>query len=315
VTTSATPPRAAAVGATAIPTDVATARGGIGLGLSRSLDYAGLLPFALFVGLFLLWPTAIVVVGAFQDPEDGSPTLANLAQAAQGTYLETFVMSTVLSAITAVLGAVLGGLLAWAISIGRRDGVLRRLVLAGSGTLAQFGGVMLAFAFLATFGFNGLVTLFLHDRLGVDTFAWGGWIYEMPGLVLVYTYFQIPLMVIVFLPALDGLRPQWREACESLGGSAWSYWRLVGFPILWPSFLGATLLLFANAFSAYATAKALISQASPLVPLRIGTFLTSEVVLGQANLGKALAFGMILVVAATMTVYALLQRRTSRWLR
>ena len=93
---------------------------------------------------------------------------------------------------------------------------------------------MLAFAFLATFGFNGLVTLFLHDRLGVDTFAWGGWIYELPGLVVVYTYFQIPLMVIVFLPALDGLRPQWREACESLGGSAWTYWRYVGFPILWP---------------------------------------------------------------------------------
>jgi putative spermidine/putrescine transport system permease protein len=301
--------------ATAVVADAAAPAGGIGGGLRRWLDYAGILPFAIFVSLFLLWPTAIVVLGAFQDPEGGGLTLANLAQAAQGTYLETFVTSTVLSAITAALGAVLGGLLAWAIAVGPRDGLLRRLVLAGSGTLAQFGGVMLAFAFLATFGFNGLVTLFLQNRLGVDTFAWGGWIYEMPGLVLVYTYFQIPLMVIVFLPALDGLRPQWREACESLGGSAWSYWRYVGFPVLWPPFLGATLLLFANAFSAYATAKALISQASPLVSLRIGTFLTSEIVLGQANLGKALAFGMIAVVALTMILYALLQRRTSRWLR
>ena len=67
------------------------------------------------------------------------------------------------------LGAVLGGLLAWAVATGRRDGLLRRVVLAASGTLAQFGGVMLAFAFLATFGFNGLVTLFLRDRLGIDT--------------------------------------------------------------------------------------------------------------------------------------------------
>jgi putative spermidine/putrescine transport system permease protein len=308
VTTSATRP-SAPVAPTATLADAAATRG-----IGRALDYLGLVPFAVFVALFLLWPTVLVVVGAFQDAE-GAPTLANLRQAAQGTYLQTFVTSTVLSAITAVLGAVFGGLLAWAISIGRHDGLLRRLVLAGSGTLAQFGGVMLAFAFLATFGFNGLVTLFLHDRLGVDTFAWGGWIYELPGLVAVYTYFQIPLMVIVFLPALDGLRPQWREACDSLGGSAWTYWRYVAFPILWPSFLGATLLLFANAFSAYATAKALISQASPLVSLRIGTFLTSEVVLGQANLGKALAFGMILVVAVTMAVYAMLQKRTSRWLR
>ena len=312
--TSAPGPSARSLVTTAPLADTAAPRGGIGRGLRQWLDYLGILPFAVFVSLFLLWPTVLVVLGAFEDPEGGL-TLANLAQASQGSYLQTFVNSIVLSTITAVLGAVLGGLLAWAISVGRRDGVMRRLVLAGSGTLAQFGGVMLAFAFLATFGFNGLVTLFLHDQLGVDTFAWGGWIYELPGLVLVYTYFQIPLMVIVFLPAVDGLRPQWREACESLGGSGWTYWRHVGFPILWPSFLGATLLLFANAFSAYATAKALISQASPLVPLRIGTFLTSEIVLGQANVGKALAFGMIVIVALTMAVYAMLQRRTSRWLR
>jgi putative spermidine/putrescine transport system permease protein len=314
VTSSASRSSAAPLVTTAPLADAATPRGGTGWGLRRGFDCLGLLPFAVFVSLFLLWPTALVTLGAFEAPEGGL-TLANLAEASSGTYLETFVNSIVLSAITALLGAVFGGILAWAISVGRRDSLLRRVVLAGSGTLAQFGGVMLAFAFLATFGFNGLVTLFLQDPLGVDTFAWGGWIYEMPGLVLVYTYFQIPLMVIVFLPAVDGLRPQWREACESLGGGTWTYWRYVGFPILWPSFLGAMLLLFANAFSAYATAKALISQASPLVPLRIGTFLTSEIVLGQANVGKALAFGMIVIVALTMSIYAILQKRTSRWLR
>lgn len=276
--------------------------------------YAGLLPFFGFVSLFLVWPTCTVVIGAFLD-DAGNPSVANIIEAGQGTYLQTFVWSLVLSAETALLGAVVGALLAWAVAIGRRDGLLRRVVLALSGTLAQFGGVMLAFAFLAALGFNGLVTMFLLDRLGIDIFAGGAWIYELPGLALVYTYFQIPLMLIVFLPAVEGLRPQWREACDSLGGTAWSYWRLVGIPILWPPFLGSTLLLFANAFSAYATAKALISQASPLVPLRIGNFLTSEIVLGRANLGKALALGMIVVVAVTMTLYAILQQRTARWLR
>ena len=283
-------------------------------GIRLALDHLGILPFFLFVGVFLLWPTFAVVVGAFQDAA-GRPTIRNLLTVVQSTYLEAFARSFALSAVTAILGATLGGLLAWAVATGRRDGGLRRVVIAASGTLAQFGGVMLAFAFLATFGFNGLVTLFLRNRLGFDLFAGGAWIYEMPGLALVYTYFQIPLMVIVFLPAVEGLRPQWREACLTLGGNSWAYWRHVGLPILWPSFLGATLLLFANAFSAYATAKALISQASPLVPLRIGTFLTSEIVLGQANLGKALGFGMIVVVAATTMLYALLQARSSQWMR
>jgi putative spermidine/putrescine transport system permease protein len=184
-----------------------------------------------------------------------------------------------------------------------------------SGVLAQFGGVMLAFAFLATFGFNGLVTILLKDNLGIDLTKDSGWLYGMTGLTLVYTLFQIPLMVIVFLPALDGLRQEWWEASDSLGGSGWSYWRHIGGPILAPSFLGAVLLLFANAFSAYATAAALVSQGSPIVPLQIAEAMSGEVVQGQANLGKALALGMIIIVVVVMTLYALLQRRASRWLR
>jgi putative spermidine/putrescine transport system permease protein len=121
--------------------------------------------------------------------------------------------------------------------------------------------------------------------------------------------------VLVFLPALDGVRPQWREAATNLGGTTWDYWRHVGFPILTPPFLGAALLLFANAFSAYATAAALITQGGVIVPLQIRTALTSEVVLGQENVAKALALGMVVIVTVVMTLYALLQRRTARWLR
>ncbi len=148
----------------------------------------------------------------------------------------------------------------------RPGSVLRQVVLAASGVLAQFGGVMLAFAFLATFGFTGIVTVMLRQHLDIDLMAGGVWIFGMNGLAVVYTYFQVPLMVIVFLPALDGLRREWWEASASLGGSSWQYWRHVGGPIIAPSFLGALLLLFANAFSAYATAAALISQGSPIVP-------------------------------------------------
>jgi putative spermidine/putrescine transport system permease protein len=273
------------------------------------------LPFLAFVTVFLLWPTYIVVTGAFQD-STGRPTMDNITAVTGGNaYIDAFVRSIELSVVTAVLGAVFGALLAWAVTEGRPDGLLRRVVVAASGVLAQFGGVMLAFAFLATFGFNGLVTVVLQDSLGIDAFQSGGWIYGFSGLVVVYTYFQIPLMLIVFLPAIEGLKRQWREASDSLGGSGWAFWRYVGGPILAPSFIGATLLLFANAFSAYATAAALVSQGSPLVTLQIRSAVTSEVVLGQANVGKALALGMVIVVAVVMTLYALLQRRTARWLR
>jgi len=269
-------------------------------------------PFLAYVGVFLVYPTVLVLAGAFQDA-DGGFTLSNLTTLTGGVYLQAFWRSVELSALSALFGAVFGALLSWAVAVGNPEGLLRRTVVAGAGVLAQFGGVPLAFAFLATVGFQGFLTRFLRDTFGLDLFSGSAWIFELPGLTLVYTFFQIPLMVIVFLPALDGLRPQWREATESLGGSAWTYWRHVGGPILLSPFLGALLLLFANAFSAYATAAALVSQGSPIVPLQIRGFLTSEVLLGQENLGKALGLGMVVVVTIAMGLYALLQKRVSKW--
>jgi len=272
----------------------------------------GVLPFFAYTTIFLLAPTLIVVIGACLDGNN-RPTLGNLSALAQPQIASAFIHSVILSAVTALLGAVFGALLAYAVSTAREGGPLRRMVTSLCGVLAQFGGVTLAFAFIATVGFQGFLTLWLQ-KIGIDL-AGSTWLFEPDkGLILVYTYFQIPLMLIVFLPAVEGLRPQWREAAESLGGSTWHYWRHVAGPILAPSFIGALLLLFTNAFSAYATAAALISQGSPIIPLQIGGTLSSEVILGQENVGKAMALGMVAIVAVVMTLYAVLERRTTRWL-
>ncbi|HET9657191.1 MAG TPA: ABC transporter permease subunit [Kineosporiaceae bacterium] len=303
--------RPAAGGATGTPgTDTGgrPVRGGRRL----SLAWLGSVPFLAYVAVFLLLPTAIVCLQAFTDAHN-RPTLANVRALGEDYVIASFTRSILLSATTALTGALLGGLLAYVIATGNPKGMLRRLTTAACGVLAQFGGVTLAFAFIATIGGEGLMTVFLRDAVGINLET--GWLFDMPGLILVYTYFQIPLMVLVFLPALDGIRPQWREATSTLGGTTWDYWRHVAVPLLTPPFLGAMLLLFANAFSAYATAAALVSQGSIIVPLQIRTALTSEVVLGQENFGKALALGMIVVVAVVMTLYSWFQRRTARWLR
>lgn len=279
----------------------------------RSLRQAlPLLPFLAVVTIFLLIPTGTVIVNAFVV--DGRFSLDLVGALFGAAPLTALVRSLVLSGVSAVIGAVGGAVLAWLIVSSPPRSLIRRAVLALSSVLAQFGGVALAFAFLATVGINGVLTLWLQHLLSVNI-APGEWLYSLPGLILVYTYFQIPLMVIVFLPALEGLREQWREAAVSLGASTWQYWREVALPLLTPAFLGSVLLLFANAFAAYATAAALVSQGSPIVPLLIRAALTSEVVLGQAGLAYALALEMIVVVAVVMIAYNLLVRRTARWLR
>ncbi|NQX34271.1 ABC transporter permease [Herbiconiux sp. VKM Ac-2851] len=274
----------------------------------------GLVPFTAYVLLFLALPTVIAVGTGFFDG-DGAFTLDNITALGNPVLLATFGNSLWLSALTAVVGALVGALFCYALIGAKPTGILRSVVDAASGVLAQFGGVMLAFAFVATIGIQGMITVLLRDRLGVDIFANGVWLYDVPGLILPYIYFQVPLMIITFSPALESLKPQWAEATAMLGGGIGSYWRHIGLPVLLPSFLGSLLLLFANAFSSFATAAALTSQGSQIVPLQIRSALTSETVLGHENLAGSLALGMIVVMVVVMTLYSLLMRRTARWVR
>lgn len=273
--------------------------------------HAAVLPFLGYVSIFLLLPTVIVVIGAFRAP-DGSFTLANFAKLAEANTLDAIFTSVWVSLISALVGAVVGALACYALVIGAdHNSLVRRLITALSSVLAQFGGVMLAFAFIATIGINGLITQVLAGAFGYTVNP--GWLSSLPGLVTIYSYFQIPLMIIVFMPAVTAMRPQWREVNETFGGDAKTYWMWVGGPLLWPSWLGSYLLLFANSFSAFATAAALFSQRSFLVPLMIQGALRNEQDVNQNGFAQVLAFAMVVVVAIVMTLYAQLQKRTARW--
>ncbi len=270
-----------------------------------------LAPFGLYAVVFLALPTVLAVSTGLFD-KAGHLTASNFSALADPVVLRTFGNSIWLSLLTALIGAVVGALVCYALIGIPGTHPVRSTVDAAAGVLAQFGGVMLAFVFIAAMGRSSLINQGLSG-IGIDLYAAGNWLYELPGLILPYIYFQIPLMVITFGPAVDGLKPQWAEANLTLGGTRATFWRRIAIPVLAPSFVASGLLLFANAFSAYATAAALASQGSQIVPLQIRAALTSETVLGRENLAGALAAGMIVVMALVMGAYAAIQRRAARW--
>jgi putative spermidine/putrescine transport system permease protein len=280
---------------------------------TRLKAFLGLVPFTVYTALFLGLPVVAIVTGAFTDPAGGGFTLDNLRTATSGIYLQGFVTSIELSVLTAVVPGVIGIVVAYAVQTSRSS-TLRRVVSTASGVFANFGGVPLAFLFIATLGSTGLAVNWLR-ALGFDPYEHGFTLYNFIGIALVYMYFQIPLMILVITPALEGLKPAWREAADNLGASGWQYWRMVGGPVLMPSFLGSVLLLFGGAFSAYATTQALTSGSLAITPIQIGSFLNGNVLSGQENVGKALGFGMVVIIAVVMVFYAILQRRASKWLR
>jgi putative spermidine/putrescine transport system permease protein len=275
--------------------------------------WAGVLPFFAYTAVFLLFPTVELMVKSFKG-SSGQFTWANVSQLFQGDFASAYVTSIEVSAITAVAGGLLGLFIAYAAVHGRLPAFIRPLLSTFSGVAANFAGIPLAFAFIATLGPTGVITSVLNGA-GFHIYNHGFSIFSITGLSLTYVYFQFPLMILIISPSLEGLRAEWREAAQNLGATPAQYWRHVGLPILLPALLGATVLLFGNAFSAYATPYALSGGYINLVPVRIGAILSGNVIVPNPQLGDALAFGMIVIVAAAVSVYVLLQRRAAKWLQ
>lgn len=279
----------------------------------RSWAWLGLLPFFLFAFMFLLLPSFSLLAGAFQGV-DGKLTLGNLVDLLRPPIPQSYWLTIKISLVTAVAGGLLGFLIAFAITLGGVPRTLRWVIITVSGVASNFAGVPLAFAFISTLGRTGFVTVLLRDVFGLNIYDAGFNLYSFLGLSLTYMFFQFPLMVLIMTPSLEGLKREWREAAENLGATSGQYWRMVGLPILMPSLLGGMILLFGNAFGAYATAYALTGGRLQLVTIQIGAQIRGDV-LRNPGLGYAMALGMVIVMAVSIALYILLQRRYERWLR
>jgi putative spermidine/putrescine transport system permease protein len=282
-------------------------------GRSRALlTWLGVVPFAVFTLAFLGVPTFKLIAGSFVDAT-GAVSLSNYEDFGSKLVFNAYQTSIEISLVTAIAAAIFGFLLAYAVISGGLPKPIRAAVMTFSGVASNFAGIPLALAFIFTLGRQGLVTVLLKG-IGVDPYASGFNLYGKLGLEIVYFYFQLPLMVLVIAPAIDGLKRDWREASENLGASSFQFWRYIALPILMPSLLGSVMLLFGNAFGAQATAAQLTGGLLNLVPLLIGDQLSGDV-LHTPGKGFAYAVGMIVIMAVALAGYALLQRRAERWRR
>lgn len=276
--------------------------------------WLGITPFLIFAVLFLLLPSLRLLTASFTNLE-GEFTLENITQLVSEPFiLNAYKLSIQISAVTALGGGILGFLMAYAVTIGGLPKSLRSVVVTFSGVASNFAGVPLAFAFVATLGRQGFITHILRDYFGLNLYDTGFNLYSFAGLSLVYMYFQFPLMLLIMAPALDGLKREWREAAENLGASTTQYWLKVAMPVLLPSILGAMILLFGNAFGAYATAYALTGGRIGIVTIQIGAQIRGDV-LYNPGLGYAMAIGMVVIMAISLAGYSWLQAKTERWLK
>jgi putative spermidine/putrescine transport system permease protein len=276
------------------------------------VSWLGFVPFLLFCLLFELLPAVMIIQGSFTDSNTGAFTLNNYQRViTEADKLHAFQNSITLSLVTALIGAVLGFFAAYGL-FKLRINWLRNFIIGFSSISANFAGVPLAFAFISTLGVKGYITVLLLNWLHIDLYGHGFSLFTYPGLALAYIYFELPLMILITVPALSALRPEWREAATNLGASSFTYWRQVAIPVLLPSLIAAAMLLFANSFGAFATAVALAQGGFNLVPIQISFVVNGNVSL-DTGLGNAMAGGMIIVLLIAVSLYTAMLRRVSKW--
>ena len=262
-----------------------------------------LVPFAVFFIVFQIAPLVWVLIHSVQSEESGWG-LANFSKIFNSKfYLQAIQHSLEISFWSSLFGIVIAILGSY--SLRKVDSRLRNFVNAFANMTSNFSGVPLAFAFIILLGFNGSITIMLKQAGIIEDFN----LYSKTGLIILYTYFQIPLGVLLLYPAFDSLREDWRESASLLGANSWQFWRFIGLPVLTPALLGTFVILLANALGAYATVYALTTGNFNVLPIRIAAMVSGDISL-DPNMASALAVILVGLMTLVTLVHQWLLKRT-----
>ena len=268
--------------------------------------WLGLVPIFIFGLAFEFLPLLNVIQSSLTSK--GSFTLEFYRQAMDPLFLRSFSNSIKLSATTAIFGVIFGTLVAYAI-ITTKNTIVQNALTALSDVTTNFGGAPLAFAFIVIMGSTGVITLLLK-QIGINLYP-NFRIYSISGLTVAYLYFQLPLMILLIIPSLYGLKREWHEAALNLGASTFRYWVEIALPILFPALMSGFLLLFANSFGAYATAWTLTGSDVDLITIRIAALIRGEVQVAP-ELADALSMMSLLIMTACVIGYMWLSNLSSK---
>jgi putative spermidine/putrescine transport system permease protein len=279
-------------------------------GASRVVAWLPAVPLLALAGALLVLPAALLLVQSVYNTSDGLSVQNWVTTLSSRNNQVAIVTSLELAATSATLSTIVGTPAAWLLSrmlAGSRAPWLALLNVAGN-----FGGIGLAFAFLATLGGAGMVTLSL-EALGAPisppspaSFA---------GLVFGYQYTNIPLFVLLTIPAMGVVRDDWREAAYTASASTLQFWRYIGGPVLAPFIAAGWLLIFTWSMGIYGIAFGLAGTGGAadirLITLQIGLTLQASA-FGQER-AAVLAVVLMAVAIAALLVYRSLLRRALRW--
>ncbi|MFR2887286.1 iron ABC transporter permease [Clostridium sp. LQ25] len=254
------------------------------------LDFWNVVTIGIFLifAVCLIYPLFSLFFSSLKDSNTGEFTLSNFVQFfTKKYYYESLWRSFSVTIITTILTIVIGVPLAYVMTTCKIKGKgLIEILIIISVLSPPFIG---AYSWILLLGRSGVITTFLSDTFGINLPS----IYGFSGILLVFTLKLFPFIYMYTTGALKKLDVSLIEASESLGCTGVKKVFTVVIPLILPTVLAGSLLVFMNALADFGTPM-LIGEGYQVMPVLIYSEFISEVG-GQANFAAALSAIMVFI--------------------
>ena len=254
------------------------------------LDFWNVVAIGIFLifAVCLIYPLFSLFFSSLKDSNTGEFTLSNFVQFfTKKYYYESLWRSFSVTIITTILTIVIGVPLAYVMTTCKIKGKgLIEILIIISVLSPPFIG---AYSWILLLGRSGVITTFLSDTFGINLPS----IYGFSGILLVFTLKLFPFIYMYTTGALKKLDVSLIEASESLGCTGVKKVFTVVIPLILPTVLAGSLLVFMNALADFGTPM-LIGEGYQVMPVLIYSEFISEVG-GQANFAAALSAIMVFI--------------------
>lgn len=242
-------------------------------------------------GLFLIYPLVKLMAQSVIDKQTGKFTLNYFIKFfGKSYYFSTLLNSFKVSLSATITAALIGTSLAYLFSIYKIRGkkVLNIMIIIASMSAPFIG----AYSWILLLGRNGLITNFLKNAFGITPPD----IYGFGGILLVFTLELFPLIFLYVSGAMKNMDNSLLEASENLGCTGVAKFVKVVVPLILPTLLAGSLLVFMRALADFGTPM-LIGEGYRTFPVLIFNEFVSEV---GGDDGFACAIAVVSIVITTI---------------
>ncbi|TQS74176.1 ABC transporter permease [Ornithinibacillus gellani] len=249
-----------------------------------------LIPYAIWIALFVVTPIILVVYYSFYDL-DGNFSLENYRQFFTAVYLKMTLSSFWYAFLITAISLLVAYPTAYFLVRTKHSQLWLLLIIVPS----WVNLLLKAYAFIGIFGKYGAANHFL-EAIGIGTKQI---LFTDFSFIFVSVYIFIPFMILPIFNALSELNPSLLDAANDLGASRWTTFRRVIFPLTIDGVKTGCQIVFIPALSLFMLTRLIAGNRV----ITLGTAIEQHFLVTQDwGMGSTIAVFLIIIMFLIMAL-------------